>query len=60
MNANHGIIAKRFEKEMKSLIKRIQENQPTKEKPNVFGEFISKEIVVKDFSKRMMCSKKSS
>ncbi len=52
MDANDGIIAKRFEKEMRSLIKTIQENQPTKEKPNVFGESISKEIVGEIFFKK--------
>ncbi len=52
VDANDGIIAKRFEKEMRSLIKTIQENQPTKEKPNVFGESISKEIVGEIFFKK--------
>ncbi len=60
MDANHGIIAKRFEKEMKNIIKRIQENQPPKEKPNVLRESISKKIVVKNVSNKMMCTKKSS
>jgi hypothetical protein len=41
VNIEHAIIAKKFEKEINSLIRRIMERQLVKKRPSMFGSAIS-------------------
>jgi hypothetical protein len=41
VNIDHGIIAKKIEKEMNNLIKRLMERQLVKKRPSMFGSAIS-------------------
>jgi hypothetical protein len=57
VDAHHTIVSKRFEEEMKKLMQGKEKMRPTKNKQNVYGGFISKNIVVKNTLKRMKCCK---
>jgi hypothetical protein len=49
---DHVIVTKRFEEEMNSLLKEINERKLVKKKPDVIGGFISKRFVIKDSFKK--------
>ncbi len=51
-DVDHVIVTKRFEEEMNSLMKEINERKLVKNKSNVFGGFISKKFVIKDSFKK--------
>jgi hypothetical protein len=52
MGVNHTIIPKNFEEEINSPMTKIVGKQPSKKKPNVFGNAISKFFCVKDYFKK--------
>ncbi len=52
VDANHVVLANRFEEEMNSPLGKILEKQPTKKRPNVSNFEISKFFGVKDLLKR--------
>lgn len=54
MNIDHAIIAKKFEKEVNSLIRRIMERQLVKKRPSMFGSVISNCFDVKNHLKNYM------
>jgi hypothetical protein len=41
VNANHAIVAKTFEGEINSLLRKTIEKRPTKKRPTLFGNQIS-------------------
>ncbi len=54
MNIDHAIIAKKFEKEVNSLIRRIMERQLMKNRLTMFGSAISNFFDVKNHLKNYM------
>jgi hypothetical protein len=49
---DHIIVTKRFQEEMNSLMKEMNERKLVKKKPNVIRELISKIFVIKDSFKK--------
>jgi len=47
-NADHAVVAKRFEDEVNSLMNEKEERQRAKKRPNISKGFISKKFVLKD------------
>lgn len=56
MDADHAIIAKKFEEEVNNKIRGLVERQLTKKRFNVSSIIISSFFVVKMFVKQMMCN----
>ncbi len=52
VDENHSLITKSFEEKMNSLLKSIEERQPSKKRTNLFGRSISKNNYVKDSFKK--------
>jgi hypothetical protein len=59
VDANHSIIANKFEKEINIEIIESVERQLVKKRPNVPTSAISNFFVVKEHFKMMMCGKKT-
>jgi len=57
VSTNYYILGKKFEEEMNSLLKRKEEKQPTKKRPNISRCFISNLFVTKELSRKMICNK---
>jgi hypothetical protein len=56
VDADHAIIAKKFEEEVNNKIRGLVEKQLTKKRLNVSSIIISSFFVVKMFVKQMMCN----
>ncbi len=58
MDANHTLLAKKFEEEVNSFVKSGLERQLAKKRPNVFAnEIFEFFFLLKILLRRMMCSK---